>query len=103
VNNENTTLNFARAALVYQGGIANVFSVDCFNLADYGREAKRLIQSDFHTCENFARGLAAAGVIVKVVGCNRAGDITRATWSDNTEDLPFSNKFATHTPLHTLI
>ena len=52
------------AVLVYQAGIANVFSVTCFNASPFGRDAKRLIQSDFRTCESFALGLASAGVHV---------------------------------------
>jgi hypothetical protein len=82
-----------RAALVYQTGIANVFEVKCFNLASYGREAKRLLQYDFRSCAFFARGLKEAGYIVKVLGCNMAGDITEQKWTDNLEDLPFSDKF----------
>ena len=81
------------AFLVYQSGIANVFAVDCLNLCDYGREAKRLIQSDFHTCEMFARGLKAAGVTVKTAACNQAGDISRANWSENLHEQPFSDQF----------
>ena len=82
-----------KAVLVYQAGIANVFRVDCFNCSHYGREAKRLIQSDFRSCEMFARGLVAAGVKVTTMACNSAGDITNGTWSDELEAQPFSEKF----------
>lgn len=82
-----------RAFLVYQAGIANVFEVDCFNLASYGREAKRLMQSDFRSCENFALGLKAAGVNVKTAACNMAGDIVNQTWSEDLDNQPFSDKF----------
>jgi len=82
-----------RAMLVYQAGIANVFEVECFNLHNFGRDAKRLLQSDFRTCESFARGLAAAGVLVATVHCNQAGDIAAAHWSDDLETAPFSDKF----------
>lgn len=83
-----------RAWLVYQVGIANVFSVRAYNLADYGREAKLLLQSDFRTCEAFARGLGAAGATVRSAHCNQAGDIIRATWSDDLDDAPFSDLFS---------
>lgn len=78
-----------RAVLVYQAGIANVFEVESFNMADWGREARRLIQADFRACENFARGLQAAGAQVFSAQCNRAGDIVSATWSAYLEDAPF--------------
>lgn len=74
-----------RAILVYQAGIANVFKVDTFNVADPdGRE--RLLQADFHTCEQFARGLAAAGVKVGSAACNQAGDIIGARWAAMLDD-----------------
>ncbi len=80
-----------RAVLVYQAGIANVFQVDCLNMANYGRNAKRLMQGDFRTCESFARGLVAAGVTVASAGCNQAGDIVDAKW--DSEDLgPFRDQ-----------
>lgn len=82
-----------KAVLVYQAGIANVFAVDCFNLNPYGRNAKRLFQSDFWACENFARGLDAAGVKVATMQCNMAGDITNMQWSNDLESAPFSDKF----------
>lgn len=72
-----------RAMLVYQAGIANVFEVESFNLSNFGREAKRLLQGDFRSCEMFANGLAAAGVLVSTAACNRAGDIIDATWSED--------------------
>ena len=82
-----------RAMLVYQGGIANVFEVAAFNVAEHGREARRLMQSDFRTCESFARGLAAAGAIVRSAACNQPGDIVNALWTDDLEGQPFSEKF----------
>lgn len=82
-----------KAVLVYQAGIANVFSVSSFNLSDYGRDAIRLLQADFRTCESFARGLAAAGVVVRSAACNQAGDIIRSTWSEDFDAQPFSEKF----------
>lgn len=77
------------AALVYQAGIANVFEVQSGNLSDFGRDAKRLLQSDFKTCAAFARGLAAAGVNVYTASCNKAGDIVQATWTMGLDDCPF--------------
>jgi hypothetical protein len=82
-----------RAVLVYQGGIANVFEVECFNLCDYGRGARRLVQSDFRACEWFARGLDRAGVLVTTMQCNQAGEIAASKWSDDLEAAPFSDKF----------
>ncbi len=87
------TLSIERAVLVYQGGIANVFSVDCFNMSEYGRKANRLIQGDFRTCESFARGMVAAGVIVTSAHCNRAGEIKNNQWDSYLEDAPFRNEF----------
>jgi hypothetical protein len=82
-----------RAVLVYQAGIANVFEVDSFNMADYGRDAKRLLQSDFRTCEAFARGMAAAGALVTSAACNMAGDVACQRWTDDLEAAPFSDQF----------
>jgi hypothetical protein len=78
-----------RAMLVYQAGIANVFEVDCFNLNPTGRVAKRLKQGDFRGCENFARGLRAAGVIVTTAHCNMPGDVADQLWSDDLSAAPF--------------
>lgn len=82
-----------KVVLVYQAGIANVFEVQSFNMASYGREARRLLQSDFRACEMFARGMAAAGATVTTAACNMAGDIVNQTWSEDLETQPFSNKF----------
>jgi hypothetical protein len=83
-----------KAMLVYQGGIANVFAVDSFSIYDVSRRnARRLLQHAFGPCEYFARGLAAAGVIVRSAACNRAGDIINERWTLNLEDEPFSERF----------
>ena len=84
-------LRFERAVLVYQAGIANVFAVDSFNMSDYGRNAIRLCQNDFRTCEAFARGLGAAGVKVVSAHCNQVGDIEFSTWSEDLDSAPFSD------------
>jgi hypothetical protein len=73
-------------ALVYQSGIANVFEVECLNLKDFGREAKRLVQADFKTAESFARGLATGGHIVASFHCNMAGEIKNFDWSDDMDN-----------------
>jgi len=83
----------SKAVLVYQAGIANVFAVDCFNMDPFGRNAKRLLQSDFRSCENFARGMAAAGVKVGSAFCNMAGDIAEQPWNTHLDIAPFSDKF----------
>lgn len=88
------------ATLVYQAGIANVFSheTDAVNFRDLG-ELKasrriRLMQGDFRACENFARGLKAAGVIVRSAWCNEAGDIINSFWKfSDFENAPFSDEF----------
>jgi hypothetical protein len=82
-----------RAMLVYQGGMANVFEVKAFNLVDYGRDAKRLMQGDFKTCELFALGLGAAGVMVRSAACNMAGDIINQRWTEDLEAQPFFESF----------
>lgn len=81
--------------LVYQAGIANVFKVDCFNLASFGRNAKRLLQSDFRTCEAFARGIIAGNPRARLVtlACNMAGDIADRKWTDDLNGAPFSDNF----------
>lgn len=82
------------AALVYQGGIANVFEVDALILdAPEVRTARRLLQGSFHECEAFARGLQAAGVMVKTAHCNRAGDIANSDWDADLDNAPFSESF----------
>jgi hypothetical protein len=86
-------LHNCRAMLVYQSGLANVFQVASFNLADYGRYASRMMQSDFRNCESFALGLAAAGWIVKTAACNMAGDAAAQQWTDDLESQPFSSGF----------
>lgn len=88
-----STLKVKKAVLVYQVGIANVFEVASLNMADYGRNAKRLLQYDFRTCEAFARGLGVAGTLVATMQCNQAGDIIHAKWSDDLDAAPFSGEF----------
>lgn len=80
-----------RLMLVYQAGIANVFRVECFNLASYGRHAHRLYQGDFRGAVTFVNGAAAAGAIVRTAACNQAGDIARALWSEDLDAQPFSD------------
>jgi hypothetical protein len=91
------SIRIERAFLVYQAGIANVFAVDCHNLAPFGRNARRLLQHAFRPCEDFARGLAAAGVIVRTAACNEAGDISESKWSEDLDAQPFSDNF---NPVH---
>lgn len=86
-------LKIEKAVLVYQGGIANVFQVDCLNLGGCSRNAKRLYQGDFLSAANIARGLAMAGTVVRTYACNMAGDISNAVWSEDLDSMPFSDKF----------
>lgn len=81
--------------LVYQAGIANVFSVKSLNVANENRNAKRLFQGSFHSAEMFAAGMGAAGKCVRSVHCNRAGDIINEHWSEDIESAPFYDKMNT--------
>ena len=80
-----------RFMLVYQAGIANVFRVTAFNLADFGRDAARIYQGDFRTAENLARGAGLAGAVVRTAHCNQAGDIVAARWHEDLDAAPFSD------------
>ena len=77
--------------LVYQAGIANVFAKS----ANAGKPAEcvRLMQSDFRSCEMFARGMGAADEKVRTMACNMAGDIAAQPWSEDLDAQPFSDKF----------
>ena len=90
---QNTNAEARYAVLVYQAGIANVFTVDCLNMSTFGRNAKRVCQGSFFECESFALGMAHAGAVVASATCNMAGDVSECKWSDNLEDAPFSEKF----------
>lgn len=82
------------AALVYQGGIANVFRTGVMVAGKQDYERKRLIQGSFLGCEYFAQGLAVAGVDVVTLYCNEAGDIADRDWYSPLDDAPFSEKFS---------
>ena len=82
-----------KAVVVYQAGIANVFEVECFNLSDFGRDAERILQADFKSCEIFARGLKHAGYTITSLYCNQAGDISFSEWKENLTDAPFHDSF----------
>jgi hypothetical protein len=85
---EMTTANMARRfTLVYQIGIANVFEVECLNMAAFGREARRVLQADYRTCEQYARGLAEMGAIVATAHCDQSGDIAGSRWTEGAGDL----------------
>jgi hypothetical protein len=82
-----------KVMLVYQAGLANIFKVKYFNLSPSLREAERILQDDFRTCESVAFGMGLAGAIVRTAACNAAGDIKELRWSDDLNMQPFSNKF----------
>jgi hypothetical protein len=67
-------------ALVYQGGLANVFRVG-------GGRPVRLLQADYHSCEMFCRGALEAGRPVRVFHADVAGDCLTAEWADGPGDL----------------
>ena len=82
------------AALVYQGGIANVFEVEDPTAAhDLTKWRRRLLQQDFNSCAMFARGLAAAGVEVSTRACNEAGNITLRSWATPVDEAPWREQF----------
>lgn len=86
----NRPVKFERVCLVYQAGIANVFAVDTLTFSvPTGRNAKRLLQADFRTCEMFALGMGRAGADVISLYCNRAGDISEQPWSADLDNAPF--------------
>jgi len=86
-------MKIKKAVLVYQGGIANVFAVSAFNLMPDKRDAKLLLQANFRACEFFARGLGAAGVIVRTMACNQANDVKNAIWSNDLQAQIFNDRF----------
>lgn len=79
--------------LVYQAGIANVFEVEKFNLSPFDRAAMCLLQDSFKTCEEYCRGRHDAGDVVRVAGCNKAGDVSEQHWTQDMDSLPFHNEF----------
>jgi hypothetical protein len=81
--------NSKKYAIVYQAGIANVFQVNCFNDANYGRNANRVLQDCFKFAEWYCRGLMQAGCLVGMFSCNKAGDITEQKWTQGLDDCPF--------------
>lgn len=89
-----------RAALVYQGGIANVFQLqpgdDCPELPAFGKEPgrhrRRMLQHAFDACLWFASGLKAAGWQVETFGCQQMGDAANLVWTRNLADCPFADK-----------
>jgi hypothetical protein len=70
-----------KIVLVYQCGIANVFEVDRFSRSPERRNARRLLQRDFDSCIWFARGLGAAGCVVRTASCDVAGDCAEQPWT----------------------
>jgi len=72
-------------ALVYQAGIANVFDKTPGSF-------RRLLQSDFRSCEFYVRGMKEAGCTVTVYSCNKAGDIAHVPWTLGLDDCPFRDK-----------
>jgi hypothetical protein len=84
-------MQIERAVLVYQAGIANVFAVSNFDwdVVSPTGGRKRLLQSDFRTCEAYCRGLAAAGVAVRSAHANVAGDVALARWGTDLSEAVF--------------
>lgn len=82
------------ARLVYQNGLANVFTRHERN-RQWGR---RLMQADFAACENYCRGLIAAGVQVTAWHCDELGDI--AERPDDWRPGPGPKFAASKRPIH---
>ena len=82
-------------ALVYQGGIANVFEIRTANYGTFGRDARRMMQAGFRACENFLRGILAGNdhALAITAVCNMAGDISNQEWSSDLAAAPFSDQF----------
>lgn len=79
-----------RLALVYQGGLANLFEVERFGIRPKERrETRRVFQGDFGTAKAMARGAELAGARIGSYACNRAGDIINAPWDTTDVDAPF--------------
>lgn len=75
--------------IVYQAGIANVFE-----------NRRRLLQSDFRTCEMFCRGAQAMGATIVPAWCNMAGDVILETWNyENFDNAPFNESFGICYPM----
>lgn len=66
------------ARLVYQCGLANVFS-----------DNRRILQHAYTVCEWYCSGLIAAGATVEVLHCDRTGDVLlwEAEWQPGPGDL----------------
>jgi len=81
-------LKIEKAVLLYQGGIANVYSVACIIPV---AEPRLIYQGDFKTCAAIAQGLGLAGTEVVTMSCNVAGDARLAykRWVPGREDCPF--------------
>lgn len=80
--------------LVYQAGIANVFSHANKPTRCSLGSRKRVMQADFKSCENFCRGLIEAGAEVTPAWCNMAGDVSLQDWNYSEFDLaPFCEHF----------
>jgi hypothetical protein len=84
-----------RLVLVYQAGLANVFSVpQCLGCeAPTDRNASRIYQGDFRTAESICYGAGLAGAIVRTFACNMAGDISYQPWTADLDSQPFSDRF----------
>jgi hypothetical protein len=70
--------------LLYQVGIANVFEE--LRKKPY---IKRLLQSDFRTCEQFCRGAQFAGAGITLMHWDHAGDAAQhvASWEDGVGEI----------------
>lgn len=79
--------------LVYQAGLANVFCVESFTLKPEGRNALRILQTDFSSAQVFCHGVTAGGGEIRVAGLNEAGNIADRVWTADRDSLPFRDQF----------
>lgn len=81
-----------KAVLVYHRGIASIFQVDRFSKGIEGRNARRLLQGCFVECEAFARGMMAAGVVMRIAHCDMTGDVANQPWESGIGDIFSTSK-----------
>lgn len=95
-----TDAKFARYALVYQAGIANVFRIGN-DLDPHGEDTvvaddqypTRIRQGAFSSCEDFCAGLVERGAKVYALHCNMAGDVAFQNWSWDLSEAPWNENF----------
>lgn len=83
-----TRTRIRQFALVYQGGIANVFEMQD------RMPPRRVMQGTFLACEVYATALMEMGAEMEVHFCNMAGDIRLEAWDTTREAAPFTDSMS---------